>query len=459
MSFDYSWLPPVSRLLLDARLEGQKSRGQAFLLDAVRDVLEAFRRDMPVFADKEALYEAVVAEVAALCEKRIRPSLVPVINATGVVLHTNIGRSALSAAARAALESATGYCNVDIDLQEGGRGDRNRAIAELLLRLCGGEDCLVVNNNAAAVLLALDTLANGREAVVSRGELVEIGGSFRVPEVMEKSGVHLREVGTSNKTRIEDYERAVNPATALLLKVHRSNFALVGFWEETSLGELAALGRKHGLPVMYDLGGGSLYPLAKAGVGSEPTVEQALSTGAGVLTFSGDKLLGGPQAGIVIGERRYIEAMRQNPLYRALRVDKLTAAALEATLLAYLNMERAAAEIPTLTMLLKSEEEIRRQARRLKRLLRNAPGLEVKTCSGQSPVGGGALPGVFLPTCLLALRFEGMSAQELARALRLGGRAVLAYIKEDRVMLDLRTVAPEDTRNLAEAILRAVGCR
>ncbi len=422
---------------------------------AAREVLAAWRERVRATGAFPPELPSLVAEVTLTLQQRARPSLRRVLNATGVILHTNLGRAPLGAAALAALQAvAGGYCNLEIDLEEGERGSRHVHVAGLLRELTGAEAALVVNNNAAAVLLALHSLARGKEVVVSRGELVEIGGSFRIPEVLAQSGARLVEVGTTNKTYPRDYEQAIGPETALLLKVHPSNYRVLGFTREVTRAELVAIGRKHGLPVLEDLGSGCLVDLTQFGVDSEPTVQESLRAGVDIVTFSGDKLLGGPQAGIILGKKCYLEVMKKNPLMRALRVDKLTLAALEATLRAYLSGE-APRELPVLRMLTCPAEEVAARAAKIRELLEErVPGLlEVTLAPGTSCPGGGALPLTAIPTTLVVLRPQKGSVAALARCLRLGEPPVVARVSGDSLLLDPRTVAPSEVALLVDALV------
>ena len=396
--------------------------------------------------------ERVRARLAA----QDQPSLRPVINATGVVLHTNLGRAPLARVAREAVQRvATGYVNLEYDVEEGRRGSRYDHCAGLLEELTGAEAALVVNNNAAALVLALNTLSLEREAVVSRGELVEIGGSFRVPEIMARSGARMREVGATNRTNRRDYEAAVTAETGTLLKVHRSNFRLQGFTSEVALGELVEIGAAHGVPVINDLGSGLLLDLTHLGLPREPTAGDAIRAGADVVTLSGDKLLGGPQAGIVLGRRDVIAQMRSNPLCRALRVDKFTLAALEATLMLYRDPATAMREVPVLRMLATPLDELAARARAWADDLARS-GVRASTVTGASAVGGGAYPGAELPTVLVAIESEHRSAREVEAALRAGDPAVVARIVDDRVALDPRTVAAEEEAVLMQKVRDAV---
>jgi L-seryl-tRNA(Ser) seleniumtransferase len=443
-------LPSVSALLESAGVRALLADApRPLVVDAVRDVVARARASGgQVPSGPEAWAQAVADQLASAS----RPSLRPVLNATGVVLHTNLGRAPL---ARAAIDAvarvAAGYANLEYDLTTGERGSRYAHCAALLTELTGAEDALVVNNCAAALVLALDTVASGREAVLSRGELVEIGGGFRVHEIMEKSGARLREVGSTNRTHVADYAAAVGPDTGALLKVHRSNFQVVGFTAETSVRELAPLARGHDLPILHDLGSGLLIPLDDVGLTGEPTAGEALAAGANVVMMSGDKLLGGPQAGLIVGDARYLAAMRANPLARSYRVDKMTLAALEATLALYREPAIARREIPTLALLCASVGEVRARAERCAAALR-AGGIACTLEDDTATVGAGAFPTAALPSVALAL--DG-GAERWAEALRAGEPAVVGRVREGRLLLDLRTVPETDVDTLAAAVVAA----
>jgi L-seryl-tRNA(Ser) seleniumtransferase len=425
----------VDELAGDDRLATAAPR--PLLVAAVRSALERAREEIRAGADPGDLVDRVESELAAARGARLRR----VINATGVVVHTNLGRAPL---ARDALERvasvAAGYSNLEYDVGEGARGSRQDHVAPILRRLTGAEAALVVNNNAGAVLLALAALAEGREVLVSRGELIEIGDGFRIPDVLARSGARLHEVGTTNRTRGADYDRAIGPDTALLLRVHQSNFRVVGFTEQPRLEELVRIGRTHGIPVVDDLGSGVLVELE-----GEPSARDALSAGADLVCFSGDKLLGGPQAGIIVGRADLVEKLRRHPLQRALRADKLTLAALEATLALYLDPERAAREIPVLRMLGEPLEAIRGRADRLAEL---ADG-EVEPTVGR--VGGGALPLAELASFACAVE------EELARPLREGEPPVVGILRDGRLLLDCRTLTDDEVDEVAAAIGHARG--
>lgn len=431
-------------------------------LDAVRGVIESLRAEIEALAapadDPAGGRPGLLARLLPALAAQGLPRLREVVNASGIVVHTNLGRSPLAAEARARIDAvAASYSNLEYDVPSGGRGSRQAHCDELLRRLTGAEAALVVNNNAAAVFLCLNTLAEGREVVVSRGQLVEIGGSFRIPDVMRKSGALLREVGTTNKTRARDYREAVGPGTALLLRVHTSNFRVVGFTESVDLGELVAIGRAAGVPVMDDLGSGCLVDLAAHGLPGEPTAADAVGAGADLVTFSGDKLLGAPQAGVILGRRELVERIRSNPLHRAMRVDKLTLAGLEATLRLYREGPSGWARIPTLRMIAEEPAAVRRRARRL---LRRLPASlrecwSARVVPSTCQVGGGALPAEPLPSFAVRLGGPDRPAHRLEAALRLGDPPVVARLLDGGLLLDLRTVEDSRLPLLARAVTAA----
>jgi L-seryl-tRNA(Ser) seleniumtransferase len=456
-------LPSVDEVV--RALDGRPIVSRPRVVEAVRTVLGERRRAVLAAASATEL-DALALETPALLP-RVRAALEAasawaldhVINATGVVLHTNLGRAPLGPAALARLAVvAARYSNLELDVRTKVRGSRYSHVDGLLCRLSGAEASLVVNNNAAAVLLALESLAPGREVVVSRGELIEIGGAFRIPDILARSGARLVEVGTTNRTRLADYASAITPATAVLLKVHPSNYRVLGFTESVSTAELAELGRSRGIPVLEDLGSGCFLDLRPWGLPREPTVPETVAAGADVVTFSGDKLLGGPQAGIVVGRRALVERLRQNPLNRALRIDKLTLAALEATLRAYEDPATAPREIPTLRMLSQTASVVRRRAgrvlRRVPAAARTALGLTI--VADRSEVGGGALPLAALPTAALALGAPRHPAVGLDARLRAGRPAVIGRIAADRLLLDCRTVMDDEVPRLAAALTALV---
>jgi L-seryl-tRNA(Ser) seleniumtransferase len=458
-------LPAVDELLHHS--QGQthlKIHSKALVVGSIRRVLEKKRQAILRSANAQEAgaveigQERILSEVQEELAAAMRPSLRPVINATGVVLHTNLGRALLSPEALKKISEIGGrYSNLEFDLTTGDRGSRYGHVEEILCRMTGAESALVVNNNAGAVLLALNSLAEGKEVIVSRGQLVEIGGSFRIPDVMIKSGARLVEVGTTNRTHLEDYEKAVGERTALLLKVHTSNFRILGFTAEVSLKDLVALGRAKGLPVMEDLGSGCLVDLSEYGIEKEPTVQETMEAGVDVVTFSGDKLLGGPQAGIILGKKRFLDLLKKNPLNRALRIDKLTLAGIEAILQVYLNEARAIKNIPVLAMLTCPKGELERRAKRFRRkLIKDLSSVcQVNLKEDVSQVGGGALPLQALPTTVITLRPLETSAAKLEERLRKSDPPVIARVKEEEVLLDLRTVTKTEESALLAGVRQA----
>jgi len=460
-------LPSVDDILKENRvLLWLEAHPRVLVIDAIRSALDIRRRSILRAVDPAAPIDEHTLSLAAILDltgdilaELSEPSLQPVINATGVIVHTNLGRSILSEKAiERVAEAARSYSNLEYDIAAGERGKRYVHVEGILKRLTGVEAATAVNNNAAAVLLCLNTLARGKEVIVSRGELVEIGGSFRVPDVMERSGATLREVGTTNKTHLKDYEKAITENTGLLLKVHTSNYKIVGFTKEVMPDELALLGKKYNLPVMWDLGSGSFIDLATYGAGGEPTVQQAIDSGVDVLTFSGDKLLGGPQAGMILGRSAYLDPIRSNPLARALRIDKLTLAALDATLRQYLDRDKAVKEIPTLWMLTQPLTEISRKAELLSSGFGRIGdhGLSILVMDDTSQSGGGALPMGNFPTRTVCIRHDRMSANQIESRLRLGKPHIITRIKEGRVLFDPRTLNNNEIGKIVEAVGKIV---
>jgi L-seryl-tRNA(Ser) seleniumtransferase len=461
-------LPSVDELVRAPRFAALlEEHGATALTDAIRSVIGRLREQISSgLLDRAGLglaLEGLNGAVEGQLRRVLSFSLRPVINATGVILHTNLGRAPMAAHALAHVrEAALSYSNLEFDIEAGERGKRDVHVDRLFRKLLAdagsiGErtsatvSTIVVNNNAAAVLLALNTLAEGGEVIVSRGELVEIGGSFRIPDVMAKSGATLREVGTTNRTRIGDYEKGINERTRLLLRVHRSNFEITGFTEQPSIEELVALSRRHGIPLMEDLGSGALVDLEKFGIQGEATVLDSLRGGVDVVTYSGDKLLGGPQAGLLSGRSELIGRMRANSLFRALRVDKMTYAALEATLLAYVKREYG--KVPALKMMSLRKEEIGARAESIAGRVQSGK-MKIEIVDGESVIGGGAAPSYVLPTRLLAIALDSVSADELSARLCKSDPPVIARVEEGRVLLDLRTVFPDQDGLVAGALQR-----
>ena len=445
-------IPAVNEVLNRAALKELEARmGRHLMVECTRRVLQRLRDRIVAGSVSSFSLAALEQEIISEAETAAQFSLRPVINASGVLLHTNLGRAPLAREAVEHLaEVSIRYSNLEYDLEAGERGKRDVHTERLFCQLLGAEKTLVVNNNAAAVLLALNTLAEGMEVVVSRGELIEIGGSFRIPEVCAKSGAILREVGTTNRTHIEDYAAAINERTRLLLRVHPSNFRIVGFTARPSLEEFVELGRRHNLTSMEDLGSGCLIDLSAIGIRDEPTARASLKAGVDVVTFSGDKLLGGPQAGILAGKRDLLDRIRRNPLFRALRVDKLAIAALEGTISLYLRGKTA--DIPALCMIQLSVQAIRLRATRLAEKISAHLQFSVRVQDGESVIGGGSTPAQSLPTVLLAVTHSIYSAQELERLLRRHSPPVIARVEEDALLLDLRTVFEDQDEELFEAL-------
>lgn len=459
---EFRAIPKVDKLLAEPLCQELLAvHPKPVLVSAIRSVLDSVRSEL---AHGSALPpETMISSILNRIEQTLRSSeqrsLRRVVNGTGVVIHTNLGRSPLpEEVVPALLEIAQGYSNLEYDLPTGGRGTRYDHVEELLCFLTGAEAALVVNNNAAAVLLALSCLAAGREVIVSRGELVEIGGSFRIPEVMAQGGAILREVGTTNRTHPKDYAEAVTERTSLLLKVHTSNFAMIGFTREVSIKELKELGAAHALPVMADLGSGSFLRWPDIPMLNEPTVQEYLKEGADLVTCSGDKLLGGPQSGILLGRKALLDQLKKHPLLRALRIDKLTLAALEGTLRLYRDERTARASVPTLRMLSLSEDELDKRGKKLRRRLhRQLPAyIHLNLHKGVSHVGGGALPLVELPTTLLSISLPSISPDCLEKELRQQPVPVIGRIAKGAFLLDLRTMADDDWQYIAEGLRAAL---
>lgn len=442
-------LPSVDELL-------KSSSGQSWLLrfprkgvvKAIRETLDTLRQEILSGSSPDL----TPSSIANLIEKAVKtttsPRLRPVINATGIIIHTNLGRAPISESAlQNAISVCRGYSNLEYNLSLGSRGKRHENISWIIREITGAEDAIVTNNNAAAVFLSLASLSKGKEVLVSRGELVEIGGSFRIPDVMAESGAILKEVGTTNKTHLRDYENSITEETGLLLKVHQSNFRIVGFTAEVGIDDLVELGRRYEIPVMFDLGSGCLIPLDEVGIRGEPLVEDIIRAGVDIVTFSGDKLLGGPQAGIIAGKKEYIQVIARHPLMRAVRPDKLTLSILEHTLISYLDPERAKKDIPVIRMLTESAQSVKRRAVKLKReILKSVPAgsVSIQMREGSSQAGGGSLPEISLPTYILSVTSEQIPPTHLEENLRKGNPPVIARIQDDALILDPRTISTPD---------------
>ena len=455
-------IPSVDELLQEPSIREllQTTVPRWAAVEGIRQVLERWRRTVAAGESGSTQANppsraALVAEAREAAQRLNRPALRRLINATGVVVHTNLGRAPLAQAAiEHVVEVAQGYSNLEYDLERGERGSRQAHVEWLLCRLTGAEAALAVNNNAAAVLLAINTLAEGKEVIVSRGELVEIGDSFRIPDIMRRAGGILKEVGTTNRTYLKDYEAAIGGETAMLLKVHTSNFRILGFAADVPVAELAGLGEQRSVPVVEDVGSGALLDLSRVGLSREPLPSESIRAGADLVTFSGDKLLGGPQAGLIVGKQLLVERLRRSPLARAVRIDKLSLAALEATLRLCLDEGRAFSGIPVLRALAMPLQEIDRRARRLRDQIANlASGhLELSVIDGTSEVGGGALPLEAIPTRLVAVKAPHLTSQALEGRLRRTDPPVMVRIKDDQVLLDPRTVMEEELEELAKLV-------
>ena len=453
-------LPGVDHLLEITNQDPELGETPRTLLtDSVRQVVNRLRdtilEDHQKILENDLTDKAVIEKIRKAVNSAMALNLTRTINATGIVVHTNLGRSLLAKEALDHIQMISGrYSNLEYNLTTGKRGLRYTAVDDIICELTGAEAAMVVNNNAAAVLLCLDTIARHREVIVSRGELVEIGGAFRIPDVMEKSGAILKEVGTTNRTHLKDYKRAINDHTGLLLKVHTSNYGIVGFTSNVPLKELVELGEQYHLPVMEDLGSGTLIDFSKYSPLREPTVKESVKTGADIVTFSGDKLLGGPQAGIILGNRNVIEKIRQNPLTRALRIDKLTLAALESTLRLYRDEEKAIDAIPTLNMLTAAIDDIEKKALKLKELLAHPEDnrLSAAMIDSASRAGGGSLPLFTLPTKCIGIRISQMSARVIEKTMRGNNPPIIGRIEDDIFLMDMRTVQLDELTEIANAV-------
>ncbi len=426
---------------------------------SIRETIDAKRQELLDDANPDISMDAIAADIEKNIIRHSEYRLRPLINASGVVIHTNLGRSILSDKAMENIAAiARSYSNLEYDIAKGKRGKRYSHIKNILVELTGAEDAVVVNNNAAAVLICLDTFAKAMEVIVSRGELVEIGGSFRIPEVMKSSGAILREVGTTNKTHKADYENAVCGNTGLLLKVHQSNYKISGFTQEVPVPDLVKVGKEFKIPVVSDLGSGCMISLKPYGVHDEPTVQEVIKEGADLVTFSGDKLLGGPQAGIIVGRKKLVQKIQNNPMMRAMRIDKMTFAALEATLMQYLDEEKAIKHVPTLRMLTETGDIIKKRVKKifnaLKKSVSDKAILEVQP--DQSRAGGGSLPEADFPTFVISIKPHNMSVNALEKKLRLGDPAVIARIKEDVLQIDARTIQDREIKTLVNCVITSL---
>lgn len=463
MSKLYRHLPSMDQIL-DGLL--QDSAFSALPRPLVKDLADEFLnicreeiRAGAITAEDQLSLDALLPRLTAYVRAKSKPHFRRVLNGTGVVIHTNLGRSILSKSAIEAVSEACGhYSNCEFDLETGERGSRYSHVEKILCDITGAEAAIVVNNNAAAVFIMLETLAKGKEVIVSRGQLVEIGGSFRIPDVMTKSGATLHEVGATNRAHLHDYENAINDETGAIMRVHTSNFRVVGFTKEVSLPEMRELGDRYDLPVIDDLGSGTLYSLDGDGLLGEPTVQQTVAQGADVVSFSGDKVLGGPQAGIIVGRKEYIDRIKKNPINRAMRIDKMTLAALEATLRLYLDMDEARRKVPTLKMITASQDSLKSKARRLGDAIRTALGDSAKVGmkKGFSRVGGGSFPEYDLPGTLVTVLPEGISVSDLKDALLNTDPPLVGRIEDDTFMLDPRTLASTELKLAASALKQAV---
>lgn len=446
-------LPAVHHFTHDEQLlewVRQNDFSEGLLNHVVKETINTVRQQIIKGQIEQISFSLVLEKIKNTLMKTRQGNLRPVINGTGVILHTNLGRAVLSEAAiKQMTEVAMGYSNLEYRIEEGKRGSRHDHMEDLIRRLTGAESAMVVNNNAAAVYLILREVAKDKEVIVSRGQLVEIGGSFRVSEIMRESGALLREVGTTNKTHLRDYEQAIHENTALLLKVHTSNFAISGFTQTVSVEELSALGQKHGIPIYEDLGSGVLYDLRKHGIGEEPIISDSIRQGADLVSFSGDKLLGGPQVGVIAGKKKWIDRLKKNQLARVLRVDKVTLAALEATLRQYLDPQKAIHTIPTLRDMLMPLDKLREKAETFRHHLSDFH-IEIK--EEQTEVGGGSLPGVLLDTIAASISHPAYSAHIIERKLREGTPAIIGRVTKDQYLLDFRTIHEREIPELVEAV-------
>lgn len=459
----YSKIPKVDAVLEIEDIKNLIDKtSRNLVMESIREELDGIRKSISTSADMDSLEKRIAGlseSIVSRTERKFNNKFKRVVNATGVVIHTNLGRSLISKEVMDNVyDLATNYSNLEFDLETGERGSRYSHLVEMIKRITGAEDALVVNNNAAAVVLVLSAMAKGKEVITSRGELVEIGGSFRIPEVMEQSGATLVDVGATNKTHIEDYKHAVTENTGALLKVHTSNYRIVGFTESLSLEEIVALGNEANIPVIEDLGSGVLLDLSKYGLEYEPTVQDSVDAGVDVITFSGDKLLGGPQAGIIVGKSEYIKIMKKHPLNRAFRIDKFTIAALEGTMKMYLSEERAVSNIPTLKLLTQDLGEIESRAKALMKIIEgiNTDGLEIEIVDEHSQVGGGSMPLERIPTKALKLYSDSVNISKLEKSLRKLEMPIITRLYKDSIYMDMRTVRDDETELVARGLEKAI---
>ena len=453
-------LPKVDELLMNEKvIEASSGLLREQVVDVIRTVIETVRREI-INSDEEldencVSYDLVADKVIEAVRHSHVKSLRRVINGTGVVLHTNLGRAKLSKSAMDAVaEVADKYSTLEYDPVKGGRGSRHVHVEKIIEKITGAEAAMVVNNNAAATMICLAAMGRGKEMVISRGELVEIGGSFRIPEIMEESGAHLAEVGTTNKAKLSDYRGRINENTGAIMKVHTSNYKIIGFTEEVPLKELVKLGREENLPVIYDMGSGLMINLRDYGI-EEPTVREAMADGADIILFSGDKLLGGPQGGVIIGKKKYIDMMKSHPLARILRVDKMTLSAMEATFKEYYDDENAKEKIPVLSMLTRSEEKLKNDAEKLLEMIKKeAPALDAKVEATEDVVGGGSAPATVLKGYSVSVQWNEASSQEIERRLRMDALPIIVRINHDKVLFDVRTIAEDEYRIIADRLKR-----
>lgn len=458
----YRSIPKVDILLEDERIQEAASvYDRDTVMDAIREQTELVRTRIRECDDEERIRDSIdnlIPDIIKRVKKMHTPDMRPVINATGTILHTNLGRAPISREHMARIaEVACGYSNLEYDLEAGKRGERYSHFEKLLCKITGAEAAMAVNNNASAVMLILSSMAKGGEVIVSRGELVEIGGKFRIPDVMEQSGARLVEVGTTNKTHYADYAEAVSEETKALLKVHTSNYRIVGFTETVGIDDLIPLGQEYGLPIIEDLGSGVLIDLSKYGLTYEPTVQDSIRKGADVVCFSGDKLLGGPQAGIIVGKKKYIDMMKKNQLTRALRIDKFTATALELVLQEYLSEENVVKKIPVLRMITRSLEDVEKAARRLKRMLeRKGLKADMSLQKCESQIGGGSLPLERIPSMAVGIRPKELSVTELETEMRHLDIPIIPRTVNDMILMDVRTIDEERMRIVADELAQII---